>query len=70
MDPLGDPLTPREREVLQLLAEGRSMIEVGQALHISTRTVCFHKYRIMEILRITTNAELVRYAVKRHLVVA
>jgi DNA-binding NarL/FixJ family response regulator len=65
-----DPLTPREREVLQLLAEGKCMKEIGYTLHISTRTVGFHKYRIMDVLRLRSNAELVRYAVQKHLVAA
>ena len=46
-------LSPREREVLQLLAEGKSMKEVAAVLDISPRTVEFHKYRIMELLRVT-----------------
>ena len=63
-----DELTPRQREVLQLLAEGRSMKEVGTVLNLTARTVAFHKYRIMEQLRVRTTAELVRYAVKHHIV--
>jgi DNA-binding NarL/FixJ family response regulator len=65
--PLRD-LTPREREVLQLLAEGRSMKEVAAVLTISPRTVEFHKYRIMELLRVRTNAELVQQAIKLRLI--
>ncbi len=61
-------LTPRQREVLQLLAEGRSMKEVAFALEVTTRTVAFHKYRIMEGLNLKTNAELIQYAVRRHFV--
>ncbi len=61
-------LTPRQREVLQLLAEGRSMKEVASALDVTTRTVAFHKYRMMEDLNLRTNAELIRYAVRRHIV--
>jgi len=63
-----DPLSPREREVLQLIAEGKSMKEVGSILQISTATVAFHKYRIMEQLHIKTSAELIRFAVHQHLV--
>lgn len=55
-------LTPRQREVLKLLAEGKSMKSVGQALNITPRTVAFHKYTIMEHLNIKTNAELINYA--------
>lgn len=61
-------LTPREREVLQLLAEGRSMKEVAAVLTISPRTVEFHKYRIMELLRVRTNAELVQQAIRLRLI--
>jgi DNA-binding NarL/FixJ family response regulator len=57
-------LTPRQREVLQLLAEGKSMKEVGAILDLTPRTVAFHKYRMMEQLRVKTSAELVTYAVK------
>jgi len=61
-------LRPREREVLQLLAEGKSMKEVAGILNISPRTVEFHKYRMMEFLGLASNAELVQYAVKRGIV--
>jgi DNA-binding NarL/FixJ family response regulator len=61
-------LTSRQREVLQLLAEGNSAKEVAEILHISPRTVEFHKYRIMEELNLQTNAELIRYAVKNGIV--
>ena len=57
-------LTPRQREVLQLVAEGHSLKEIATILHISTRTVEFHKYRIMEDLDLHTNAALIQYAVK------
>ena len=63
-------LTERQREVLQLLAEGKVMKEIGGILNMSTRTVAFHKYRIMETLSVKSNAELVRYAVRNHLVAA
>jgi DNA-binding NarL/FixJ family response regulator len=61
-------LSPRQREVLQLLAEGKSTKEIGMILNISARTAEFHKYRMMEQLKIKTNAELVQYAVKHGLV--
>jgi DNA-binding NarL/FixJ family response regulator len=61
-------LSGREREVLQLLAEGKSMKEVAGVLDISPRTVEFHKYRIMELLRVKTNAELVQQAIKLGLI--
>jgi len=57
-------LTMRQREVLQLLAEGRSMKEVGAILDVTPRTVAFHKCRMMEQLRLKTSAELVQFAVK------
>jgi DNA-binding NarL/FixJ family response regulator len=60
----GQSLTGRQREVLQLLAEGKSMKEVGAILEVTPRTVAFHKYRMMEQLRVKTSAELVTFAVK------
>ena len=63
-------LTDRQREVLQLLAEGKVMKEVGGILHMTTRTVAYHKYRIMEVLGVRSNAELVKYAVRNHMVAA
>jgi DNA-binding NarL/FixJ family response regulator len=61
-------LTSRQCEVLQLLAEGRSMKEVGAILKLTPRTVAFHKYRMMEQLRVRSSAELVRFAVKHGVV--
>ena len=61
-------LTTRQREVLQLLAEGKSMKEVGAILDLTTRTVAFHKYRMMEQLRLKTSAELVTFAVRQGVV--
>jgi DNA-binding NarL/FixJ family response regulator len=62
-------LTTRQREVLQLLAEGRSMKEVASILDVTPRTVAFHKYRMMEQLNLKTSAELVQYAVKHGIIV-
>jgi DNA-binding NarL/FixJ family response regulator len=67
----GDPirsLTPRQREVLQLLAEGRSAKEIAASLAISARTVEFHKYQMMETLGLHSNAELIHFAIKHGLV--
>jgi len=66
-DPVGS-LTPRQREVLQLLAEGRSAKEIAASLGISTRTVEFHKYQMMESLDLHSNAELIHFAIKHGLV--
>jgi DNA-binding NarL/FixJ family response regulator len=63
-------LTARQREVLQLLAEGKTMREVATVLNLTTRTVSFHKYRIMKALRLKKNEELVRYAIRNHLIQA
>ena len=63
-------LTERQREVLQLLAEGKCMKEVASVLNVTTRTVAFHKYRIMEVLNVKNNAELVQYAIRQHLIAA
>ena len=64
----GQRLTGRQREVLQLLAEGKSMKEVASVLNLTTRTVAFHKYRIMEVLNAKNSAELVQYAVRNHFI--
>jgi len=61
-------LTERQREVLRLLAEGKSMKEVAAALNLTVRTVAFHKYRMMHMLKIKSSAELVRFAVVQHIV--
>jgi DNA-binding NarL/FixJ family response regulator len=60
--------TPRQREVIQLLAEGRSMKEVASILQITKRTVAAHKYAVMELLQLKTNSELVQYAIKRRII--
>ena len=61
-------LTGRQREVLQLLAEGKSAKEVADILCISPRTVEFHKYRIMEELGLSSSAELVQYSIKQGII--
>jgi DNA-binding NarL/FixJ family response regulator len=61
-------LSPRQQEVLQLLAEGKIAKEIASILNISTRTVEFHKYKMMEQLNIKTGAELVQYAVKHGII--
>ena len=61
-------LTPRQREILQLLAEGRSAKEIAEALAISARTVEFHKYQMMEALDLHHSAELVHFAIKHGIV--
>ena len=61
-------LTQRQRQVLQLLAEGRSMKEAAAILDIAVRTIAFHKYRIMEDFGLKTNADLVRFALREHII--
>ena len=61
-------LTPRQREVLQLLAEGRSMKEAAAILNISPRTIAFHKYRMMEQLRVQSTAALIQFAMREGLI--
>ena len=61
-------LTPRQREVLQLLAEGHTMKEAAAILNVATRTVAFHKYRIMQDFGLANNSELLRFAMKQKLV--
>ncbi|MFL6283507.1 MAG: response regulator [Pyrinomonadaceae bacterium] len=63
-------LTLRQREVLQLLAEGRSMKEAAFMLNVSPRTVAFHKYTMMEHLHVRSSAELIQYALKNSVAVA
>jgi len=64
----GQHITRRQREVLQLLAEGLSMKEVAFILKLKPGTVAFHKYRIMTTLGIKTNADLLRYALREHMI--
>ncbi|MGD0470250.1 MAG: response regulator transcription factor [Terriglobales bacterium] len=61
-------ITPRQSEVLQLLAEGKSMKEIAGILNLQPGTVAFHKYKMMETLGLKSNAGLLQYAIKRHLV--
>ena len=61
-------LTPRQREILQLLAEGRSAKEIAAMLAISARTVEFHKYQMMEAHGLHSNAELIHFAIKHGIV--
>jgi DNA-binding NarL/FixJ family response regulator len=63
-----DTVTQRQREILKLLAEGRSAKEIAQALSISARTVEFHKYQIMETHGLHNSAELVHFAIKKGIV--
>jgi DNA-binding NarL/FixJ family response regulator len=64
----GPSLTPRQREILQLLAEGRSAKEIAATLAISARTVEFHKYQIMEAHGLHSSAELIHFAIKHGIV--
>jgi len=61
-------ITQRQREVLQLLAEGFSMKEVASTLNVKPGTVAFHKYRMMEALGAKNNAELLQYAIRHNLI--
>lgn len=61
-------LSVREKEVLQLVVQGKSAKEIGDVLHLSAKTVEFHKYRMMKKLGLHTTIELARYAMERHLV--
>jgi len=61
-------LTPRQREVLHLLAEGRTMKETADVLHLTPRTIAFHKYRIMEEFGLKSNSDLVRFAIRERVI--
>ncbi|HEY7095721.1 MAG TPA: response regulator transcription factor [Terriglobales bacterium] len=61
-------LTPRQKEVLQLLAEGRPMKEIADILKVSEKTIMFHKYHIMSAFNLKNNADLVLFALKNHLI--
>lgn len=61
-------ITRRQSEILQMLAEGMSMKEIANALNLKPGTVAFHKYRIMATLGLKTNAELLQYAIKHHMI--
>jgi DNA-binding NarL/FixJ family response regulator len=65
---IDDPLTAREREVVQLVAEGRSTKEVGQILHISAKTAENHRTNIMRKLKVNSATELVRYAIRNKMI--
>jgi len=64
------PLTLRQKEVLQLLAEGHSMKQAAFLLNVSLRTIAFHKYTMMDRLHVKSNAELIEYAMRSALVAA
>jgi DNA-binding NarL/FixJ family response regulator len=66
-DHIAEP-TPRQREVIQLLAEGRSMKEVASVLQITKRTVAAHKYAVMDHLQLKSNADLVQYAIRHRII--
>lgn len=61
-------LTPRQKEVVHLLAEGRTMRETAEALHVTPRTVAFHKYRIMQDFGLKTTSDLVKFAIRERLI--
>jgi DNA-binding NarL/FixJ family response regulator len=63
-------LSERQREVLQLLTEGKTMKEAAYVLNVTTSTVAFHKLRIMEVLNARNNTKLVQYAMKNHIITA
>ena len=63
-----EDLTDRQREVLKLLAEGRTMKEIAYVLTLTPRTVAFHKYKLMQRLRLQTNADLIQYAIQEQII--
>ena len=67
--PAAEKLNPRQREVLQLLAEGKQMKEAAAILKLTPRTIAYHKYEIMEQLGLKTGAELVQYAIEHKILI-
>ena len=63
-------LTPRQHDVLQLLGEGCTMREAAEVLHVTTRTIAFHKYKMMEAFGLKTNSDLFRFAIKEGVITA
>lgn len=63
-------VTPRQREVIQLLAEGKSMKEAAAILKLTPRTIAFHKYRAMEQLGFKNTASLIEFGIKDHILIA
>jgi DNA-binding NarL/FixJ family response regulator len=61
-------LTPRQRQVLRFLVEGRTMKETGDFLHLTSRTIAFHKYKIMEDFGLKTNPDLVKFAIRERVI--
>lgn len=61
-------ISSRQREILQLLAEGKAMKEIAYILRIKPGTVAFHKYKIMETLGFVSNADLIQYAMKKNMI--
>jgi DNA-binding NarL/FixJ family response regulator len=62
-------LSPRQREVLRLLAEGKTMKKAAAVLNLTTRTIRFHKYRVMEKFGLKTTSDLIQFAIKNHIIV-
>jgi DNA-binding CsgD family transcriptional regulator len=62
-------LTPRQREVVLLIAEGKSMKQAASVLNVTPRTVAFHKYRVMQELNLETTADLIQFAIKSRILV-
>jgi DNA-binding NarL/FixJ family response regulator len=67
-DSAGRELSPRQRDVLRLIAEGKRMKEIAGELRLSVRTVEDHKRHLMQVLGLETNADLIRFALKQHLI--
>lgn len=63
-------LTVRQREVLKLLSEGRTMKQIAEALHVTARTIAFHKYRIMEEFGLKTNSDIIKFAIREKVIPA
>jgi DNA-binding NarL/FixJ family response regulator len=60
--------TPRQREVIQLLVEGKTMKQAAHLLKLTPRTIAFHKYQLMDAMGLKTNADLVQFAIKNKII--
>jgi DNA-binding NarL/FixJ family response regulator len=66
--PVHESLSDREHEVMRMIAAGKPLTEIGETLHLSVKTVSTYRARVLEKMRVTSNAELTRYALQHQLI--